>query len=143
MHIKHLDVSMKFIKTRGKEFFVDESITSEGIKILKTTCDPFKARWYTPKEAYDETYAALSEVEKIDIMVAHQEKNAYDILSAHVAKRFKLFSIDELEHYYTEDCVAEQKLLQQFNMTFVYDANAVKEKSIDKEPDANDNTDTV
>jgi hypothetical protein len=136
MYIKYLNVSMKFIKTRGKEFFVDESITSEGIKILKTTCDPFKARWYTPKEAYGETYAALSEVEKIDIMKAHQEKNAYDILSAHVAKRFKLFFV-------TEDCIAEQKLLQQFDMAFVYDANAVKKKSIDKEPDANDNTDTV
>ena len=132
MHIKEITADTIFIKKIGKAFLVDER-EEDGIKTIRTTNNPIKAKHFTTDEAYLDTWNNLSEYDTKHIIAGHRDKDSYRSLSRHVNDYYQILLPSDINYGYSGDIEAEAKLLRAMNMDYMIEDIPVVTKSIDEE----------
>lgn len=122
MYIREITKDTLFIRLVGNEeenmYFVNEEYTN-GFRCITTTKDPYKAKIFTTKEAYDYTYNHLNYKGKKDIISAHKDNTIWYSLTNRVANLFRVLTVDEIECGYTGDAAAETKLLETLDIKYM------------------------
>jgi hypothetical protein len=132
MYIKEINKDTVFLKMIDDAFLVDV-IEQDGIKTIRTTRNPLKAKHFTAQEAYSLVYNDLNEDDRKRILKAHEKDDSYNTLTYHVRHSFKVIEVEDINYGYQHDVKHEQKLLSSFDMDYVFTPQQVVTASIDVE----------
>lgn len=132
MHIKEVSKDTVFIKKVGDAFLVDQQ-EEDGIKTVRVTKNPMKAKHFTAEEAYHDTWNNLSEYDMKRLIKGHKENDNYSSLSRHVNDHYQVLKPIDINYGYSGDIEAEAKLLRSMNMDYMIEDVPVVTKSIDEE----------
>jgi hypothetical protein len=101
-------------------YFVNEIYTGENVYNITITNNPLKAKHYTLKEVYENTYAKLDESQKECVRNAHKDNDSYRILARYVAKEYKIITkVDTIDFGYAGDTKAEYDLLASIGLAYM------------------------
>lgn len=136
MRIRDITKDTIFVKKVGTSYLVDENEV-DGIKTIRTTKNPMKARQYTAENLYPIVYNSLDESDARRIAKAHTtEKDSYGVLSRYLNDDYEVISTDSIDYGYGEDDIkAEKKFLSSIGLGHVCEDIQVVVESIDKEED--------
>lgn len=105
-------------------YYVGETYT-EGVCNITITNNPLKAKHYTLKEVYENTYAKLNESQKEYVRDAYKDNYGYGILASYVAKEYKIITVDTINYGYKEDTETEYDLLASVGLEYMVEEPTV------------------
>jgi len=134
MRIRDITKDTIFVKKVGDDYLVDENEV-DGIKTIRTTKNPIKAKQYTAENIYPMVYNSLSEARAERIAKAHTtEKDSYGVLSRYINDDYEVITTASIAYGYGEDDLkAEKKFLESIGLGHVCEDIQVVVESIDKE----------
>jgi hypothetical protein len=116
MYIKELKLSSMLVKIASDGNYLVDDETTAGIRVLQTTKNVLQAKFFTVAEAYHDTYNALSEDDKQELIKEYAKKDPYYTLSRHVAENYRVISETSISWGYSGDIEPERKLFKQIGL---------------------------
>ncbi len=133
MRIRDVSKDTVFVKKVGDAYLVDET-EIDGIKTIRTTKNPLKAKHFTAENVYPLVYNSLDEDDARRIAKSHStKKDSYGLLSRHVNEEYEVISTESIAYGYgDDDIIAEKKFLTSIGMEHVCEELKVVVQSIDE-----------